>query len=338
MLQRSLSCLLAVCLLMQGAWSFAATPAESVSQAQKRAKKSVSSSERLPVLNAAVVATLSGAAVMYGAMRWHIKRQKASWEKEITQKVHKQYQGRLHMYQDKVDGLLKQNSVLQGRLTEKNELLKTMSCLVDAESVRADKLGHLIADVYKYFQDPANIEKYAALYGKSRAELEVIVPEMLKKDMLQVSPRIQISQLEILEQDVIEVLSRSYPQSAVKFARYSSSTWHRGASFLFELAKNISVKNMVVVGVVALSGIAVMENADANNQIARLLENPSLLLSLNQEQAAQLNQHTSARVVCSMIADAYENAASLSDEELKELSVISRQQQKAHVNPAVLAR
>ena len=187
---------------------------------------------------------------------------------------------------------------------------------------------------FNRFLASADINKYAALYGKSADEIHALLPKMIQEDLAKVSVPIKSFEVKILAYDLERVLTATQVDQAATIAKaaasspryaYGSASFDRFSSkFLSDLSDSLRMKNLFIWGAIVGLGLLTFESQEIGKQLERLQENPSLLLSVTDKQAEVLNESPAARIACSVIADAYESISQLPEKDLQMLMKMNK--------------
>lgn len=188
-------------------------------------------------------------------------------------------------------------------------------------------------EVYRWVTNWSHhhIQPYAQLYGKTERELSQILPDMIHRDFV-ARGILSLDDAKAMEQYIKE--SFALPNKMQTMLKLSS--WHETLSptshfFMEELSirlRFIRPSNLLVLGFFVWAG-ATQTSVTAQTRNQRLINNPSLLLELSDEEAALLEQNEESKAICAIISDAYHYLSFLSEEELQQLD----QEIKAAISP-----
>lgn len=323
MIRKCLSLLLACALLGQSSAVFAQTAsvAQSRNRAQQAAKKYLNAKE----LGLVVGGFVAVPAIVYLAQQYRydkmknenaaLRQENSTLRNEPLRKMLSERDKQINFLNNKVAGLTKQQTLNAQRLADGKRNQQMLQESLEKSLQEQISLRSELQVLESLFKDNINVERYAALIGKPVEELNAVLPKMLQEDFTLRGTRISANHLRLIQKDLTDALSMPYAESAGSYLQFLSRGPSKHAGFLRNLAKQLGAKKNIMIFALLLTTGAVLQNTHVDKQIMRLQQNPSLLLSLTDEQAAQLDKSPLAREVCQLIADAYEDAAALPAEE-----------------------
>ncbi len=324
MIRKCLSMLLVCVLLGQSSAVFAqdSSVAQSRNRAQQAAKKYLNAQE----LGLVVGGLVAVPTIVYLAQKSYysrmknenisLKQENATLRKEPLRQMLAEKDKQINFLNNKVKGLTKQQAINAQRLAEGKNKQQMLQQSLDNALQEQASLRSEVQVLESLFKDNINVERYAALVGKPVEELNAVLPKMLQEDFTTIrGTRITANHLRIIQKDLVDALSMPYAESAGSYLQFLSRGPHMHASFLRNLAKQLGAKKNVMIFALLITTGAVLQSSNVDKQIMRLQQNPSLLLSMTDKQAKQLDKSPLAREVCQLIADAYEDAAALPAEE-----------------------
>lgn len=324
MIRKCLSMLLVCVLLGQSSAVFAQTSsvAQSRDRAQQAAKKYLNAEE----LGLVVGGLVAAPTIVYLAQKHHfnriknenaaLKQENLNLRKEPLRQMLAEKDKQIGFLNNKVKGLTTQQTVNAQRLADSKRSQKMLQEALGKSLQEQASLRSEMQVLESLFKDNINVERYAALIGKPVEDLNAVLPKMLKEDFTLIGTRITPEHLRLIQKDLVDALSMPYAESAGSYLQFLSRGPHTHASFLRNLAHQLGAKKNIMIFALLLTTGAVLQNNNVDKQIMRLQQNPSLLLSLTDEEAKQLDKSPLAREVCQLIADAYEDAAALPAEDV----------------------
>lgn len=202
----------------------------------------------------------------------------------------------------------------QAVIAEKNAALARVAEL----EIGLEKASQTIGVWQKLLGENVNAERYAALFGKTEAEIRAVLPQMLKEDLV-FTQYMSLKEAQQLENPIIKALTHTTDsKTAAQMLRPSFVGHNAAASFLRSLSKALKSKStLIMLGLFALSATAYA--SDRTQQRAmRILDNPELLLELSDEEADAMQQDEMARTVCRLASDAIHAAKDFDGQTVKE--------------------
>ena len=254
---------------------------------------------------------------------------------KILEKKLKESQRQVAYLNKKVAGLSQQQQVHAQKMNDATANIAKLKQALKEKTNQNAALWTEIQNMEEFFKSNINVDKYAALYGKSEKEIKSALDIYLKEDFLKNYPHASVAEVKMLKESLMVAYSMPYRQSTVVFLRQFASAPAHISVFMRNLSKKIASKNMLVWGMLFASG-ALMYDSEIGRQLNRLYQNPALLLSLTDEEAEVLNESAAAREACALIAEAYEELGALSAED-REILYKSYSHPRMTIAPAVLA-
>lgn len=313
MLQKLFSLLL-VFLLTGQPMVWAAAPdndGKSVLQYRDAAREAAAASQNPSALKIAVTAVLSGAVTAAGVHVWH--RHHTARLREQLKKNEKE----IRFLNDRVLGLSRQQAVNAQRIAEGRRQMQAFSDEITRTVAEKTAAQEELRILKAFFDQKANVARYAALYGKTAEELEAVLPGMLRQDF---KSAVSLHELAWLERELLHTLTMPSAVSAGTYMQFlSNGARGESAIFLRALSQRLGAKHILIWGLVFAAGAA-LEQDISWKKVERLRQNPSLLLSMTDQEAQELDKNPAARAVCALIEEAFVSMQTLPSEELALLS------------------
>ena len=316
MLQKLFSLLL-LFLLTGQPMVWAAAPdndGKSVLQYRDAAREAAAASQNPSALKIAVTAVLSGAVTAAGVHVWH--RHHTARLREQLKKNEKE----IRFLDDRVLGLSRQQAVNAQRIAEGRRQMQAFSDEITRTVAEKTAAQEELRILKAFFDQKANVARYAALYGKTAEELEAVLPAMLREDFKALNGKVLSKELFWLKDELVHALTLPSAASAGKYMQFlSNSARAESAIFLRSLSQRLGAKHILIWALVFAAGAA-LEQDISWKRLERLRQNPALLLSMTDQEAQELDKNPAARAVCAVIEEAFVSMQTLPSEELALLS------------------
>lgn len=316
MMRKGLSLLLACLLLGQSGVGFAQT--NSVLQSRDRARQAVENTSDVAEIGVIVGGLVAAPVSVYIWQRYRYSKirardialrkenKKLTTENKVLLEELQRKEQRIKHLTNKATGLQTQNGILHERIVESRNTARQLQEGLDDALAKLAKSKEEIFAYETMLAEKINAKEYAALAGKSAEELQQILPKMIARDFKGIS--------KLQAESLLDMLTEILGARAAGLSHFYSKAPFQLSILLRNLAKEFGLISYFTIFGILLATSAVMVGENIDRQVVRLQTNPSLLLTLTDEQAVQLDKSPIARELCGLIAQAYEEVVSYPEE------------------------